>query len=321
MKLRKREFDIFNLSFLDIISCGFGAVLMLILISKTNDDVSITGMDEIEDLLKTVITLENTISEIKQTIKSQFSKADQLANEKAQLESASKQLENKIQQQDEKQASLTDDLQGMALVQSTLKQASISTPTKINTTRDEEVGGIPVDSDYVIFIVDTSGSMRQIWSRVSSEIINVLNIHPEVKGFQILNDMGKSMVSGYDGKWIPDTPGRRTNVINLFDRWAEMSNSSPVEGIQTALLKYAKPKISTSIYVFGDDYTGSSYDPVIEKITRQNTLVSSGKRLAKIHGVGFISPGTTDRFAILMRELTKRNGGTFLALPLLKKKS
>ncbi len=316
MKLRKREFNIFNLSFLDVISCGFGAVVMLVLISKTNDDVSITGIEEIQDLLNTVITLENTISEIKQTIEIQFTKADQLSNEKEQLEIASIQLESKIQQQTEKQTSLADDLQGLALVQSTLKQASISTPKKINTTRDEEVGGIPVDSDYVIFIVDTSGSMRQIWNRVSSEIINVLNIHPEVKGFQILNDMGKSMVSGYDGKWMPDTPGRRKNVISLFDRWAEMSNSSPVEGIQTALLRYAKPNITTSRYVFGDDYTGSSYDPVIEKITRQNTLTSSGKRLAKIHGIGFISPGTTDRFGILMRELTKRNGGTFLALPL-----
>jgi hypothetical protein len=68
--------------------------------------------------------------------------------------------------------------------------------------------------------------------------------------------------------------------------------------------------------VFGDDYTGSSYGPVINKITKYNSLANSGKRLAKIHGVGFISPGTTDRFSILMRELTKRNGGTFLALPL-----
>ena len=316
MKLRKREFDIFSLSFLDVISCGFGAVIMLVLISKTYDDVSITGQEEIKDLLNTVITLENTILDIKQTIESQFSKADQISNENEQLETASTQLERKIQQQEEKQESLAGDLQGLALVQSTLKQASISTPKTSNTIRDEEVGGIPVDSDYVIFIVDTSGSMRQIWNRVSSEIINVLNIHPKVKGFQILNDMGRSMVSGYDGKWMPDTPGRRKNVINLFDRWAEMSNSSPVEGIETALRKYAKSGITTSIYVFGDDYTGSSYDPVIDKITRQNTSTSSGKRLAKIHGVGFISPGTTDRFAILMRELTKRNGGTFLALPL-----
>ncbi|HHA19613.1 MAG TPA: hypothetical protein ENK70_07910, partial [Methylophaga sp.] len=76
------------------------------------------------------------------------------------------------------------------------------------------------------------------------------------------------------------------------------------------------PNMTTSIYVFGDDYTGVSYDPIIEKITKQNSLASSGKKLAKIHGIGFVSPGTTNRFGILMRELTKQNGGTFLALPL-----
>lgn len=52
MKLRKKEFDVFNLSFLDVISCGFGAVIILVLISKPNDDVSTTGKDEVNDLLK-----------------------------------------------------------------------------------------------------------------------------------------------------------------------------------------------------------------------------------------------------------------------------
>ncbi|PHS71507.1 MAG: hypothetical protein COB23_00610 [Methylophaga sp.] len=316
MKLRKREFDIFNLSFLDVISCGFGAVVMLVLISKTNDDTSVSGREQIGALLKTVITLENTISEAQQTIEIRLSKSTQSSNKRQQIETASVQLGNKIQQQKEKQASLTADVQGLALVQSTLKQASISTPKTTNTVRDAEVGGIPVDSDYVIFIVDTSGSMKQIWNRVSTEIINVLNIHPKVKGFQILNDMGISLIPSYDGQWIPDTQGRRTNVINIFDKWAAVSNSSPVEGLQVALQKYARPNITTSIYVFGDDYTGSSYDPVIDTITKQNLLASSGKKLAKIHGVGFISAGTTNRFGILMRELTKRNGGAFIALPL-----
>ncbi len=316
MKLRKRAFDIFNLSFLDIISCGFGAVVMLVLISKPYDNISITGQEEIKDLLKTVITLKNTIFEMEQTIGSQSLKARKLSNKNKQLEITANQLERKIQNQEKQQTSLADDLQGLALVQSTLKKASLSIQESINTMRDEEVGGIPVDSDYLIFIVDTSGSMRQIWNRVSSEIINVLNIHPEVKGFQILNDMGRSLVSGYDGKWMSDTPKRRKSVINIFDSWAEMSNSSPVEGIETALRKYAKKDITTSIYVFGDDYTGSSYDSVIEKITKQNNLTGTKNRFAKIHGIGFISPGATDQFGILMRELTKQNGGTFLALPL-----
>ncbi len=316
MKLRRKEFDIFNLSFLDVISCGFGAVVMLVLISKTHDDTSNQDKGKVESLLKTVMSLEKTVSELNQKIDHQLSKSNHSISEKARLEITSTQLNNKIQQQQAKQLSLTESIQGMSLVQSTLKQASISTPKTKNTTRVKEVGGIPVDSDYVIFIVDTSGSMKQIWRRVSKEIINVLNIHPKVKGFQILNDMGTPIISGYSGRWIPDTAKRRKSVIKLFSTWAEMSNSSPVEGLEVALRKYAKPTISTSIYVFGDDYTGSSYDAVIRKISKQNYLPISGKKRAKIHGIGFVSAGTTNRFSILMRELTKQNNGTFLALPL-----
>ena len=314
MKFRKKELEIFNLSFLDIISCGFGAVIILILVSKTSEDISVSGANETGDLLKTVFSLQNKIQLLVDEITQQSNKNNLLSDQGNKLLDVEKELTQSVERKQQEEEILEKDQAGLALVQSTLKQASIK-PKETKNIRDEEVGGIPVDSDYVIFIIDTSGSMKQIWGRVSSEIINVLNIHPKVKGFQIINDLGKSLISGYHGKWMPDTPQRRKDVIKVFHYWGDASNSSPVEGINVALKIYAKPNISTSIYVFGDDYTGSSYDPVIEQITKLNKSKLKDKRLAKIHGVGFISPNTTNRFAILMRELTKRNGGTFLALP------
>jgi len=314
MKFRKKELEIFNLSFLDIISCGFGAVIILILISKTSDNISVSGANETGDLLKTVFSLQNKIQLLVDEITQQSNKNNLLSDQGDKLLGVEKELTQSVERKQQEEVILEKDQEGLALVQSTLKQASIK-PKETKNIRDDEVGGIPVDSDYVIFIIDTSGSMKQIWGRVSSEIINVLNIHPKVKGFQIINDLGKSLISGYHGKWMPDTPQRRKDVIKVFHYWSDASNSSPVEGINVALKIYAKPNISTSIYVFGDDYTGSSYDPVIEQITKLNKSKLKDKRLAKIHGVGFISPNTTNRFAILMRELTKRNGGTFLALP------
>ena len=315
MKKKQREFDIFNLSFLDIISCGFGAVVMLVLISKYSDDVTINGKGDVQVLLQQLLSLENSISEMQSNIDSNLSDVSRLSQNNQSLQQLSNKLQAEIEEHKRVKEELDASLEGLSLVESTLKQASTPTPKPVNKERDEEVGGIPVDSDYVVFIVDTSGSMQQIWPRVSAQIINVLNIHPQVKGFQILNDMGKSIISGYEGKWIPDTKGRRDSVIKLFNRWSDYSNSSPVEGIQQALRRYAKPDITTSIYVFGDDYTGSSYDAVIDSLTKQNGNAISNKRKAKIHGVGFRSAGTTDRFGILMRELTKRNGGTYLALP------
>jgi hypothetical protein len=261
------------------------------------------------------MTLEKRIDTLAQTIDDQRQKNnDQQAQDKR-MASAAQALAESLSIHEQEEKKLAGDLQGLSLVQSTLERVTI-TPSTRNTLRDEEVGGIPVDSDYVIFIVDTSGSMQSIWSRVSREILNVLSIHPKVIGFQILNDMGKSLISGYSGRWIPDTPQRRKSVMTLFGTWADASNSSPVEGIKTALTRYAKPGQSTAIYVFGDDYTGSSYDPVIAGITRINRDPKTRQPLAKIHGVGFLSQHTTSRFAILMRELAKQNGGTFLALPL-----
>ena len=315
MRLKKREFDIFNLSFLDIISCGFGAVVLLVLISNNADDTSQTRAVEVERLLSQVIALENRIDDLALKIDQQKKINDDQAVANGSLTHGIETISENLSKKEKEEKALTGDLEGLALVQSTLQTLSIA-PSTNNTIRDEEVGGIPVDSDYVIFIVDTSGSMQAIWDRVSRQILNVLSIHPQVKGFQILNDQGMALISGYRGRWIPDTPQRRKSVMKVFGDWRDASNSSPVEGIEAALKLYAKPGQSTAIYVFGDDYTGSSYDPIIAKITKLNRLQQNGRRLAKIHGVGFLSKFTTGRFAVLMRELTRKNGGTFVALPI-----
>lgn len=314
MKIKRKEFDIFNISFLDIISCGFGAVVLLVLISNTAEDSSKATISEVENLLSKVLSLESSIESMTEEIDLKKKKNEALQAQKGTIGRSAEKITQNLNTIENQEKSLAGDLQGLSQVEDTLERISITPSTA--DTRDEEVGGIPVDSDYIVFIVDTSGSMQAIWRRVSREIINVLKIHPKVNGFQILNDQGKAIISGYSGRFIADTPQRRKSVMNVFAKWQDASNSSPVEGITTALKLYAKPGQSTAIYVFGDDYTGSSYDKEITEITTLNRLQNNGRRLAKIHGVGFLSQYTTDRFAILMRELTLRNGGTFIALPL-----
>lgn len=313
MKRKNKVFDIFNLSFLDIISCGFGAVVLLILISKTTDAPPGGEVADVESLLNQIITLENSIASLTTDIEEQKAEDNENKSKIIRLSQEQQEAETTLVAIKSERGTLDKDLKGLSLVAETLDKVSI-TPATARTKRDEEVGGIPVDSDYVMFIVDTSGSMQEIWGRVSKEILNVLRIHPEVKGFQILNDQGKSIIAGYSGRWIPDNSRMRKSVMRVFSSWRDASNSSPLEGIETALKIYAKPGQSTAIYVFGDDYTGSSYDQAVRRITSLNRVQDGGQRLAKIHAVGFLSQYTTGRFAILMREITKKNGGTFLAL-------
>ena len=313
MKRKKRELEIFNLSFLDIISCGFGAMVLLILISKQMPESSPIDTTVIKELLSKIFTVENQISDLNQKISDAQNDQSSKALLLKKLTGLDRNSSNEITALLRSIEKQKIDLAGLELVENSLKSASVK-PAVVKK-RDQEVGGIPVDSDYIIFIVDTSGSMQEIWNRVVSEIVNIINIHPKIKGFQILNDNGAHILSAYEGKWIPDTPGRRKNVIDLLKSWRSVSNSSPVEGLEVALKRYAKPKNSLSIYIFGDEYSGGSYDPVINALVRLNTNSITGTRLARVHAVGFISNYSSGRFATLMREVTGRNNGTFIALP------
>ncbi|WP_169544077.1 hypothetical protein [Sneathiella aquimaris] len=313
MKRRNRSLEIFSLSFLDLISCGFGAVVLLILISKTGEDVSSASIQEAQDIVAQLTLMEKRIADNLDHL-SQLQEERNVKQEKAlTAENELKKLSARQADAQEADQKADEDLQGMELVAQSLNRASIQ-PATNTKKRDDEVGGIPVDSDYILFIVDTSGSMQSIWPKVTKEMQNILKIHPKVKGFQIMNDNGLHLISAYRGKWIPDTANRRANVFNTFKSWRSNSNSSPVEGLEVALRTYAKPQISLSIYILGDEYSGSSFDAVIDRLNVLNRNKATGGLLAKIHAVGFVSAGITGRFSVLMREVTKQNGGTFLAL-------
>jgi len=188
---------------------------------------------------------------------------------------------------------------------------------------DAMVGGIPVDSEYIIFVIDTSGSMfHYAWPAVVEKMTQVLDTYPRVKGLQIMNDMGQYMYSQYAGKWIPDTPGRRKAVIARLRSWNAFSNSSPVEGITRAIRTFASQNHRISIYVFGDEFTGPSIDQVVREVERLNTRSSDGERRVRIHAIGFptvfsvagAGEHTGVRYATLMRILCRQNDGTFVGL-------
>jgi hypothetical protein len=187
----------------------------------------------------------------------------------------------------------------------------------------DSVGGVPVDSEYVIFIIDTSGSMfNYAWDRMMEVMRETLDIYPELKGIQVMNDEGDYMFSSFRGDWIPDTPARRSAIMQRLRTWNPFSNSSPVEGIVAAIRAYYEPGRKISLYVLGDDFTGNSISDVVNTVDRINVADGSGERLVRIHGIGFPVVLSQPeryrtggfRFSALMRELARKNGGTFVGL-------
>lgn len=328
---RRRNIEIFSLSFLDCVCCGFGALILLLVLSKTAEPIIFEEYTQnLENLL---VKLQEELFEIRGEThilnRELVSKKQQVSEETEKIAllqqdlsvilgqyAASKDsssIQNKIEQQ---LAAAKQDLsEEMRRLQEQQR--------KPRTELDDTVGGIPVDSEYIIFIIDTSGSMfNHGWSSVIQKLSEVLDIYPKVKGIQVMNDMGEYMFSQYTGKWIPDTPARRKAVIKRMRKWQAFSNSSPVEGITAAINTFYSKNKKISLYVFGDEFTGPSIQSVLREVNRLNPKNSKGKRRVRIHAVGFPiqfsrpdnEQGTGVRFATLMRALCEQNGGTFVGL-------
>ena len=313
VKRRRSSGEIFGLAFLDVIACGFGAIVLLLLISRpaliegggeARPSVDPTVLEDAADLVSRLRARWEALQAV-------------LASEPAPAAATrdvDPALREAIRLAGERLRQLQRDNRGLERVEQSLRRATLRTPAPA-TERDPEVGGIPVDSEYVIFIVDTSGSMKSIWDEVMDVMGRVLDIHPKVSGFQVLNDNGAYLVRGYRKKWIRDTPKLRRSVLNALRNWGAMSNSSPVEGLRTALRAYARREGKIAIYIFGDDFQGASYDRVMETLRKLNVDGATGRSRVRVHAVGFVSNRIHDRYATLMREVTRSHDGAFLALP------
>jgi len=319
VKLRDREIDIFSLSFLDIVSCAFGAVVLLLVISKPEMETE-GGVSESMELLRKVYRAEAENIQIAKLNEQERLKLDGKKNKNDGLADQVKDVEQNTRSEEFKAAALAKAKAQIEKKKQELEIIAKIKETTPNPVPTEEVGGIVVDSDYVIFVIDTSGSMRDKWKQVKSVIDRVLTMHPQVKGFQIINDNGLYLKK--KGGWIPDTKTERSLALIQTNRWSPVSNSSPYEGVAEALRAYGRNGRKLAIYVFGDDFSSGRFDDTAASISSLNMSSATGKRFARIHGIGFTSRSTrynrVDRggytFALLMSAVARENGGTYLGL-------
>jgi hypothetical protein len=324
---RAREFSVFSMSFLDTICCAFGAVILLFVLSKFGEPQAHEKARE--DLSGRVLALQKELEEIRGTtevlsreLKTRQSVMSEEELKVARLRGELSALRGKYRSS-KQESEVQNELEGQLVAaqeQLTAEQKRLLGSYKRPTS--SAVGGIPVDSEYIIFIIDTSGSMfNYVWPTMMRKMQETLDIYPKVKGFQVMSDEGTYMFPSFRGKWLPDTPEQRKRVIDRLRDWNAFSNSSPVEGIVEAIRTYHSPeqKLKISLYVFGDEFTGSSIDQVVKTVDFMNREDKTGERRVRIHAIGFpVRPDapqyTSIRFATLMRILCQRNGGTFVGI-------
>jgi uncharacterized coiled-coil protein SlyX len=329
MKRRgRRDIEIYSMSFLDVISCGFGAVILLLVVSLAFEPLNVEriskdlrgAISERESARKGLESrtqdINRQLAEKRRSLAALQAKLDGLGNDWQKATTQLQQAQGRAAERSKIESelrlvrqNLSDEMRRLA------SQADNRLPDP-----DAIIGGIPVDSEYIIFVIDTSGSMKSgAWPLVIRKVEEVLKVYPRVKGIQVMSDMGTYMFPSFAGIWIPDTPARRQLVIEQMRRWNAFSNSSPVEGIEASIRAFYNPSRPTSIFVFGDDFNGRSVTKVVETVARLNPKTANGQSRVRIHTFGFptlirVAPQNMVRFAHLMRLLAEQNSGSFVGL-------
>ncbi|HTQ99747.1 MAG TPA: hypothetical protein VMH83_07145 [Candidatus Acidoferrum sp.] len=333
MARMRREADAFTMSFLDIMCCGFGAVILLMLLSKSalnnTKDAALEVSDRpnagrVLDMQKQLFALRGETNILNRDLNAKQEQLSDYDIRIARMQSELQDVQRKLQNRSTEAMSTDTEAGKLALARQSLTDEMKRLQARMQqSAKSDSIGGVPVDSEYVIFVIDTSGSMfNYAWNKLMEVVTQTLNVYPSLKGIQVLNCEGEYMFSSYRGQWIEDSPARRQAILGRLRTWNPFCRSNPVPGILTAIHEFYAPDKKISVYVMGDDFEDESSQEVLDTVNRINRAGSDGTRMVRIHGIGFPTQfsqpvryqTTGRRFANLMRQLARQNGGTFVGL-------
>ena len=324
--LRRRSVEVFSLSFLDCICCGFGAIILLLVLTDYARPVKIESsrvslQARLRDLQRQLQEIRGESTDLERQLQG---RVETQRRERHELEHLSGDL-SRLQGQysaSKQEAAVTNTIESelVGAKQKLSAQMLRLLQDRANRPPTEAVAGIPIDSEYIIFVVDTSSSMTTNHWDVNLAIIDeILGIYPHVKGLQVMNDQGTYMFTGTQGRWLEDTPAQRDAIRSRARHWHAFSQSNPVPGMEEAIRSYWDSDKRVSLFVLGDEFTGDSIQVALDSIGQLNKPDTNGRRPVRIHAIGFpegagMSPFTNIRFAALMRLVTEQNNGTFITV-------
>ncbi len=327
--IKRRNIEVFSLSFLDCLCCGFGAILLLFILTigsgphAAEDEIDVPTLQAMRQQLA---QLEADIAQKAARLNAAIN-SEQISRERARILSIVQELETQLADLRQEYASRKANL-------STTQQAAAEATRLLQSFQHEDLPpiGLPADATHVAFVIDTSGSMRnqltrQLHFAVAEQMRELLDSLPAVRSIQFLDTSGNYILGGRSGFWLPDTPGLREQALRQILSYPSYSISDPEPGMRRAIQDLG-PQVGAgekmSLFVIGDDFRGSTQSLLV-KLDRLNPRdPNTGKRPISISAVGFPTlvdpfqigaPQGNTRFANIMRETAEAHDGVLILKP------
>ena len=158
MRHLKRKTEGFNIAFLDVMSCGLGAVILILMLVKYQTELP----DQQSSALQAdIATLEQQNLQSQQTIETLKNQADGSQAELAQLNAQLVSLVTNINSQKDTQQSLKTQIAKLQSQADTPTQAPSAPVPVINKGLEDYLLGLEVEGRRIIILVDSSASMTE----------------------------------------------------------------------------------------------------------------------------------------------------------------
>jgi len=161
---KRRETEVFSLAFLDCICCGFGAVLLIFILTvsqqKSRDSESLEEVeDRVRQLAASVSTSQAEIAQLEQLLAASQSALDQLKTQQtgAQVNLTNRQKELLLLLQ--QTGALKDALDHLLGKKKALPTEDVQPLPIPNEDRRQYLTGVKFEGTHVLFLVRVSGSM------------------------------------------------------------------------------------------------------------------------------------------------------------------
>ncbi|HKI74240.1 MAG TPA: VWA domain-containing protein [Pseudomonadales bacterium] len=178
MARKRREFTVFSLSFLDIMSCGFGAVILIFIVihhgtQTRGQKLSANLMSEVQKLKTEVSQGDQHITDIKGNIKQTRDQIASAKNDSATINEEINKLESQVDalaqsgtSKQERIEKLKQDLKKLQKQDATLKGSVAGTQASGSSLRQfvgdgdrEYLTGMRMGGTHILILLDSSASM------------------------------------------------------------------------------------------------------------------------------------------------------------------
>jgi hypothetical protein len=164
LKGKRRETEVFSMSFMDCICCGFGAVLLLFILT-TGQKADHSDID-IEELKQRVAEMEKEITKERDSLE-KLARPESLSEiELAEVQEQNRQVRRRAEEQEQELKRLLRELLALkneeAKLYADLKSMPADEPPPVpipNIDRRQYLTGVQMEGSHVLFVVRASGSM------------------------------------------------------------------------------------------------------------------------------------------------------------------